>query len=97
MIGAFLLSEAGAGHRHDSSFVHHLHAVDEVWLFAQFLTVINKFLREVNLREAVHSSFDLCARDLRHIVKGIGQELSSLFQVVKDFAPLFVVEIDALH
>ena len=69
VVSPLLLSETRPWHCHYTCLVHHLHAVDEVRLFALLVTVVDKLLRKMDLREAVHSSFDLCARDLLHIIE----------------------------
>ena len=78
VIGAFLLSESWPWHRHDARLVNHLHAVDEVRGLSLLLGIVNELLWEVDLGEAIHGSFNLCARDLLHVVERIGQQLGAL-------------------
>ena len=78
VICALLLSEAWSGHSHNTGLVNHLHAVDEVGLLALLLCTIDKLLREVHAREAIHSALNLRARHLVHIVEGFSKEGSPL-------------------
>jgi len=72
VIGVFLLSEPRPWHSHNARLVHHLHAVDEVRGLSLRFGIVNELLREMNLGEAIHGSFNLCARDLLHVVESIG-------------------------
>ena len=72
VVCAFLLAEAATWHRHNTCLIYHLHAVNEVRLFALSLGILDKLLREMYLREPVHCSLNLSARYLLHIVEGVG-------------------------
>ena len=94
VIGVILLSEAWSRHSHDAGLVHHLHAIDEVGLLALLLCTIDELLWEVDTREAIHSTLDLRARHLVHIVEGAGKESSPLLQTSKDSASLLLIQIN---
>lgn len=97
VVRARFLAEARAWNSHDTRLVDHFHAVDEVWLFALALGLVNKLLREVNLGEAVHGALDFSAGDLFHVIERVRQQLSSLFQSIKHSASLFLVLLNALR
>jgi len=90
------LPEARARHRHDASFVDHLKAVDVVRRLTLGLSLLNKSLREMNLREGIHCALDLCARDLTHVVKGRGEESSSLFHAAENSILLLLIKFHTL-
>ena len=69
VVGAFFLTEPAAWYCHYTRFVYHVHAVQEVRLFALLFSLIDELLREVNSRESVHRSFDFSASDILHTVK----------------------------
>lgn len=71
MVGPRGLTEARAWYCHDAGFVDHLHAVDEVRFFTLLLCIVDKALREVDSREAIHGALNLGACDLLHIVESI--------------------------
>ena len=48
----------------------------------------------MDLWEAVHSTFNLRARYLLHVVEGAGQELSSLFKSIEDCVILALIQLD---
>ena len=58
------------------------------------LGVFDELVGEVNLREAVHGSFDLGAGDLLHVVESAGEEFSAFFEAVEDLTTLFLVQIN---
>ena len=71
MVRSSLLSKSRAWHGHDSSLVYHLEAVDEVGLLALLFGLLDEFLGEVDLWEAIHGAFDLRASDLLHVIKAV--------------------------
>lgn len=73
VVGARLLMEATARHGHDPRLVHHVHAVQEVRLDALRVGIVDKLLREVHAGESVHSTLDLRARHVLHVVERGGQ------------------------
>lgn len=97
VVRALLLPEARAWHGHDASLVNHLHAVDEVWLLALPLGLVDKLLTEVDLREGVHGALDLCATHLLHVVERVGEELGALFQSIEHVVVLAHVLVDAFN
>ena len=44
MVSAVSLTEARARNGHDAGLVHHFHAVDEVWLLALVLCILEELL-----------------------------------------------------
>ena len=79
VVSALLLSETRAWHRHNSSFVNHLKAVNEVRCLALLFSLVDKLLTEVDLWEAVHGAFDLRTSYLLHVVEGPSEEFRSFF------------------
>ena len=96
VIGVLLLAESASWHCHDTCLVDHLHAVDKVRLLALRVGIVDELLGEVDAGEAIHCTFDLSARDLLHLVKGVGQKLSSFLHSIEDVLLLAVVLFDAL-
>lgn len=95
MVSALLLTKARTWHSHNSCFVDHLHAVDEVRLLALLLGLFDELFREVNAGEAVHGAFDLSARNLLHIVEGSGEDLGALCESIENLSPFTHVLVDA--
>ena len=96
VVRAFSLTEARTWNSHDACLVHHLHAVDEVWLLSLVLGLLNELLREVYLRKPVHSALDFCACDLLHFVESARKKFSAFLHAAKDNVSLFVVNFEAL-
>jgi hypothetical protein len=69
------LPETTSRHCHNTSLVHHIHAIEEVGFFTRRLSFIEELLGEVNFWETVHSSLNLGARNISHFIKSCGQQL----------------------
>ena len=61
-------------------------------MFALREGLVDELLREVHSGEAVHRTFNLSARDLFHVVEGVGEELCPFFESV-EYAVLLLGEL----
>ena len=58
------------------------------------LGVFDELVREMNLREAIHGTFDLSTGDLLHVVKSAGEEFSAFLEAIEDLTTFFLVQLD---
>lgn len=96
VVGTGLLFEATSGHGHDSGLVDHVHAVEEIGFDSFRVGFVYKLLGEVHTRETVHSSFDFSARNILHVVEGLGEQISFIFHGSVQSVVLFLVQINSL-
>ena len=94
MISPFLLAESRSWHSHNACLVDHLEAVDEVRCLSLLLGFIDKLVREVNLREAIHGAFNFSAGDLLHVVKSASEKFSAFLKTIEDQITLFLVRLN---
>ena len=95
VVRAWALAESTSRHSHDSSLLHHVHAVHKVRLLALCLALVNEFLREVQPRESIHSALNFCARHIFHRVKRLSQDLRFLCKGALNSGNLTLIELDA--
>lgn len=96
MISSRHLTKARPRNSHDSSLFNHVHAVDVVRWLSFSSALGNEFIWEVKSWEPVHSSLNIGASNILHVLKAVGQHLSFLFKRFLDSSRLLVIEVDAL-
>ena len=96
VVCTFLLSKSWPRYCHDTGFIDHFHAINEVRLFILPFGLVNELLREMNSREGIHSSFNLGAAYLLHVIESIWEKLRAFSQTIKNLSPFALVLVDAI-
>ena len=95
VVSARHLTEAASRHGHHACGLEHIHAVHKIGLLALFRALIDELLREVQSGESIHSSLNLRARNIGHLIESLSQDLSFVLQSASDNVYLALVQVDA--